>query len=103
MHECCHASLRNTKNNENNHFSYFLTSVSTYSTEVLSYFRTLYVHSYESTFESTKVLSKVRKYISTKVLYCTVRVQRCSVQAVHKRTTRDTVRVHVALGPYNVQ
>jgi len=34
----------------------------------------------------TKVLSKVRKYIST-VLYST-----CSVQAVHKRTTRDTVQ-----------
>ena len=76
MHECCHASLRNTKNNENNHFSYFLTSVSTYSTEVRC---TLYIR--------TKVLSKVRKYIST-VLYST-----CSVQAVHKRTTRDTVRV----------
>ena len=81
----------------------FRTFLLRYQLTVRKYFRTLYVHSYESTFESTKVLSKVRKYISTKVLYCTVRVQRCSVQAVHKRTTRDTVRVHVALGPYNVQ
>ena len=82
MHECCHASLRNTKNNENNHFSYFLTSVSTYSTEV----RCMYIR--------TKVLSKVRKYFRTKVhKYCTVLYSTCSVQAVHKRTTRDTVHV----------